>query len=502
MEFPLNESETLAFVRDSTRLTQPVWLTDAVFTRPQLREEYGSVIILPVWLAASTQVIMLVDAEDIGQGIHAFYHDGEVSCEDIRAQLDGLPGQPVQIYAYGELRPLQEHEAIQPLLGGVFRVVPFGAQASWASHIEPRLTRPDLWDPDTPHVGHLPASHLAFQTENRQLIRPVSRDHTYTPLTAASELFQRAQDQIWVRVPTERFLGLYWRGKRVHSAIAVVEQHDYPSEDYSVIFFDLRGLGHWVIWVAIDTNYIFPGDVIEELRVPHLPGFSLVINGGRRGPRQGMLYVRDGDVLEASLQRTSDLTPTDNPAGESAGEDGDESDWDGSHLDDPLPDSDDFPDRRVRDGGDQRGWGGAGRGLLDSGRQAGSAKCFASFPARRLAGAHRSRRPTSGACHLRDPVCSNFRAALRARVVQMHGTRPKSAWRLPDDWEAEWSRSSADVGSSAVHSRLWTWIPKVLWDAWDSFLDGSDIQLSGPQSFWTSPLAVPFLGFRAEVHVN
>ena len=80
-------------------------------------------------------------------------------------------------------------------------------------------------------------------------------------------------------------------------------------------------------------------------------------------------------------------------------------------------------------------------------------------------------------------------AALRTTVAQMHGTRPTSAWTLSDDWEAEWSRNSAEIGPSAVHSRLWAWIPEVLRDAWDSILEGSEVQLSGPPSFWTSPLA-------------
>ena len=345
LEFPLTAEGTLDFIRDSTRLTEPDWLTDVVFTRPQLREDYGSAIVLPVWLAASTQVVMLIDAEEIGQGIHAFYHDGEISCADVRAQLDHPPDQMIQIYAYGEARPLLEAEAIQPLLGGVFRIVPYGAPVGWTTRIGPRLEDPGLWDPDTPHVGHLPGSHLAFQTEDEQNIRLVTRDATYTPLAEASETFGRSRDHIWVRAPTERPRGLYWRGKRVHSVIAVVEQAEYPHETYSVIFFDLRGIGHWIIWVAIDTDFIFPGDVIEELRIPYLPGHSLVIQGGRRGSRPGMLYVRDGDVLEASLQPTSDLTPTNSPTASSGGGPGGDSGQDGSSFEDPLPDSDDLPDQ-------------------------------------------------------------------------------------------------------------------------------------------------------------
>ena len=49
---------------------------------------------------------------------------------------------------------------------------------------------------------------------------------------------------------------------------------------------------------------------------------------------------------------------------------------------------------------------------------------------------------------------------LVLKVTALYGTRPPSAWTLPSDWEAEWSKSSAEVSSSAVQGRLWAWVPE------------------------------------------
>ena len=124
-------------------------------------------------------------------------------------------------------------------------------------------------------------------------MRPNVRGEQFTRLEAACELFQKEPDSIWVRAPTQRPRRLLWRGRRVHSLIAVVEQTAYPNQESAAITFDLRGIGLWVTWVAIRGEAIFPGDVIEAFGIEVIPGYSLVMNGGRKSCLKGMLYVQD-----------------------------------------------------------------------------------------------------------------------------------------------------------------------------------------------------------------
>ena len=74
----------------------------------------------------------------------------------------------------------------------------------------------------------------------------------------------------------------------------------------------------------------------------------LVVTGGRKGRTLGLLHIQDGDLLEAFLRPTTEITPTqaDDSDNNVDSEDGDnDSDSDDSESDfaDPLPDSSDFP---------------------------------------------------------------------------------------------------------------------------------------------------------------
>ena len=272
-------------------------MTEAVFTQPQIAEHYGSIIILPGWLRASRQTVMVIDATAIEQGLFAFYHKGDVSRRSILNELEAIPSFPVSVYAFGRDAPLDEPASIPPVLGGLVKVVPSGTEVVWATRIQDRLSDPLLWDPDEPHVGHHGGSHFAFQAEDRQILHAVHRGDGFTPLSVACELFDTSQHSIWVRAPTHRPRMLYWKGRRAHSVIAVIDAEKHPPTECRVIVLDLRGLGLWPTWIALREEAFFPGDVIEALNIQHLPGFSVVVKGGRKGRTPGLLFVSDGEVL-------------------------------------------------------------------------------------------------------------------------------------------------------------------------------------------------------------
>ena len=345
----MDGDRVLAHLREVAHGIEADWLTEAAFTTPQLHDDFGSVIILPGWIQASEQVVMLLDASGIQQG-----DKGEMKYADVLAELDAPPLQAVSVYAFGATKPLQPEERLLPFMGGVLKVLPIGEDVLWSTNIGDRLQWPDLWDPDTPHPGHLGGSHIAFQTEAEQVARPTVRGEQFTPLEAACEIFHKEPESIWVRAPTHRPRKLSWRGRRVHSLIAVVEQSAHPNLESSAITFDLRGIGLWIMWVAKQGEVIFPGDVIEALDVEVLPGYSLVIKGGRKGYLQGMLYVQEREMLEASLRPTNQITPTQPEDETSSGPDSEEDDGqDGDESDpgnDPLPGSSDFSDQEPRRG--------------------------------------------------------------------------------------------------------------------------------------------------------
>ena len=98
----------------------------------------------------------------------------------------------------------------------------------------------------------------------------------------------------------------------------------------------------WPQWTAVVNHIFHPGEYVESLQLDVIPGYSVVVTGGRRhGPGEaGHVWVEDGELLEIVLRRTGDITPTQEAASTS-GSDGGEGE-ESSPAEDPLPDSADF----------------------------------------------------------------------------------------------------------------------------------------------------------------
>ena len=117
--FPLDEDRVLEFVRESTRFMTQEWLARAVFTRPQIHEDYGSIIVIPEGLPASTLVPLLLDASGVDLGIFAVYHSGPIT----QTQILSLIQQPeddtgeeneFDVYAFGATAPMSESTVARP----------------------------------------------------------------------------------------------------------------------------------------------------------------------------------------------------------------------------------------------------------------------------------------------------------------------------------------------------------------------------------------------------
>ena len=99
-----------------------------------------------------------------------------------------------------------------------------------------------------------------------------------------------------------------------------------------MVFLDMRPIGRWIAWVATRRGDFHPGNYIQELQLRAVPGFSVVVQGGRRSGRKGHLHVADGEVLTVVLRPTASLAaegPSSPPPSDGSDEDDDEGDSDG-----------------------------------------------------------------------------------------------------------------------------------------------------------------------------
>ncbi|CAE6942382.1 unnamed protein product [Symbiodinium sp. CCMP2592] len=338
MMFPLHQDRVLEFVRESSRYQSRNWLDHAVFTIPQLHEDYGSVLVFPSWVTATTTKALVIDASAARMGVFAFYHAGPISRQDVLNELleDDDNMEDFVVYALGDTSPLVHGSTITPPQGGVFKVLHVDQHIQWASLIEERFDRPERWRPDTDHLEHQPGKHIFFQYEDMYHLHRVSGPHQPTPDLVAATAFARQLDEIWLRAPTQRPEGLYWRGHRVHSLIAVIDERTHPKQEYHVVHLDLRGIGLWPRWVAVEGRLFHPGDCLEQMNIEYVEGFSLVVKGGKKEGNDGWIRIRDGDLIEVYLRLTEELTPTSQP---SSGENDSSSDGTDNLPDTPDEDS-------------------------------------------------------------------------------------------------------------------------------------------------------------------
>ena len=181
MAFPLDGERVLEFVQESARVIDKPWLNVAIFSQPQLHDDYGSVILVPEWLGASEKEVLLVDASGVGHGIFAHYQSGPISRYSMLRLIEYEGPDEAEVYAFGAREPLIENEPVPPVPGGLVKIIVKGDPLHWATPIADRLQAPDMWRPDTEHCGHLEGRHLDFQTAGDQYLHQVRGGRTSPP---------------------------------------------------------------------------------------------------------------------------------------------------------------------------------------------------------------------------------------------------------------------------------------------------------------------------------
>ncbi|CAE7299602.1 unnamed protein product [Symbiodinium sp. CCMP2592] len=342
--FPCELQHLYDIVLDSVGEMSHNWLTHTMATNPQISEDYASVILAPPWLPMSGMYILLIDARSVGHHAGAVYWEGPVTRRRALHFLEETNTDDWEVYAFGALVPLGHAEAIQPVQAGVLQVRRRGEAAEWASDIDLRLDDPGRWNPQTSHPEPQRGRYIEFQAEEDRFLHAVDRHAARTPIQIVCAELNRTTNDTWLRAPTDRPRALCHFGQCVHTIVAVLSEARHPSTRFRAVIMDLRGVGLWPQWLAIEGDTMHPGDYIDGLQIPYREGYSVVVLGGQRTEDGVHLRVQDGELLEVVLRSTEDITPTENPEEDSEsselGEDDDTSD-----AVDMLPDSSDLSQR-------------------------------------------------------------------------------------------------------------------------------------------------------------
>ena len=105
MAFPLQIDRTLEFVKESVHLFDKPWLSEMLFTQPQLYDECGSILRIPEWVLSSGKYVILIDASHVGKGTFAVYHQGPVTRASVLCMIEVALDYPADVFAFGALAP-------------------------------------------------------------------------------------------------------------------------------------------------------------------------------------------------------------------------------------------------------------------------------------------------------------------------------------------------------------------------------------------------------------
>ena len=331
--FPLTDAKVHDIIEEAVKGLDTGWLTDPIEVTPQPNADYGSYILVPEWLRHSSTRVVLVDARSYDLGVFPVYVDAPVS----RLYIFGVVGlaftTEADVYVGGSDRPLAQAERYLPENGCYVQVRRRGDPPAWFGPVSARFADPALWRPETDHPLPARGRYIQFHTELERHDHWMRRTDLRTPQQVAAEAFDFEAEQFWLRAPTERPTRMQSGNLRVYSVIAVLDYDRYDKDDVHVVFLDMRPIGRWIAWVATRRGDFHPGNYIQELQLRAVPGFSVVVQGGRRSGRKGHLHVADGEVLTVVLRPTASLAaegPSSPPASDGSDEDDDEGDSDGS----------------------------------------------------------------------------------------------------------------------------------------------------------------------------
>ncbi|CAE7580998.1 unnamed protein product [Symbiodinium sp. CCMP2592] len=339
LSFPLNGARISEIIVESTRCLDMTWLSEPVATQPQLHNDYGSYLLLPPWVFSSDYKAVLIDGRSFDKGVFSVYVRALLTCEFVLQHAGLPPESDAVLFVGGAEMPLARNEGYAAYQGCLIKILRPGEQPMWASDVTERYDDPALWNPRTLHPPHRPGRYIEFVDKHGSRLHAASREDNRTPVEVVEALFGLPRDSFWLRAPTHRPERMWYRGKRIHSIVAVVDQRLHPKDHTKVGFLDLRPVGRDVQWFPARDGRFHPGAHIHNLHIDFVGGYAIEVHGGKK-LRGGWIEIEDGEVLVVSLRRSTRARHGPPPG--DGDDDEDEESEDSSPTEDAMPNSSDL----------------------------------------------------------------------------------------------------------------------------------------------------------------
>ncbi|CAE7730122.1 unnamed protein product [Symbiodinium sp. CCMP2456] len=301
-------------------------------TVPQVEGHFASFVAAPGWLSQAGRSVLVLDTRSLGGTVFTVHNEGMVSREKVLKHIEDYDLPDVDVFVFGGQLPLLTGFPVEPVHGGLIKVLPRGEVCEWSTELDLRLEDDELWDPHGEIPGPIEGTFNVYQSPGDQLVIEDDLEEPKSYMDTAHEWFDNVRYLKFPEEPPER---LEMAGRHISQQIAVVDQ-DWPrGPDSPYIFVDARGLACFPQWVRVPGAIFDPVLYYEDLQVPEVNNWTLVIGGGEAlGDNQ--VRVRDGEIIRMHMvpsssmstseeEETESMSDTGSPSSDRAAEDEDSS---------------------------------------------------------------------------------------------------------------------------------------------------------------------------------
>ena len=272
------------------------FMPEVVPTVPQINPEFASVVVVPKWLHAAGQQVVVFDMRACGGPLYPDYVWDRVSFGECLAIARRHGIDQCTIYAQGHTQPLIQGASFLAVTGGVVQYQPTGEGSQWRSPLHARLDRTNDWsrDPDLPlEETEWP---LFVSHHDQFTLYSADRFPGISAARAIADMVERCpRTVLFVTPPDQRLGDISVHGVSCRDAMAVFPLTPLPDREGALVFIDLRQVGMRVTHLYLDHPACAPAEIIDHFHLQAPIGFKVAC--WPRPDHTGRIPCVDGDIL-------------------------------------------------------------------------------------------------------------------------------------------------------------------------------------------------------------
>ena len=265
-------------------------------TFPQLGPDYASVLVVPVWLEATSMQVVVWDFRGLGGPVYAAYCWNGMTYGDCVRESRRHGFHRWLVYVNGHSQALAPDSTFVAVPGGVIQFRPEGQGPIWPGTLPDRIERPNSWnaDPDLPEIQV--ERPLLILHHDQTTLFSSSRHPVPSARVFLTSLVERTPETALIVAPPGNFLtDVDFYGVACRDVLGVYPLTPCPDRESILIFLDPRQTGNPLAHILLPERRVAPVELVRFLSLR--PPVCHKIAFWPRPMEDGRLLLSEGDTV-------------------------------------------------------------------------------------------------------------------------------------------------------------------------------------------------------------